>query len=269
MIFKNHGASSHIVLNGQSIKNMESSGIEAALLVIASAFAVAINTITGGGSLITLPVLLAVGIPIKQSVGVNMVALAIGGVGSVFGGFESFKRNSTKRLLVLLPTSLGAALGSILLLEIPADFLESIIPVLVLIATLSLFIPRKLWHFKNRWAWSSLAIFLVSIYGGFFGAGMGVMLVSVLTIFSYGEFHALNSLKNLQQVFINSISATILLTSGLVLFEPTLFMILGGLSGGYFTGKFLERISERNLRVLMIAIGLFLSILLFLEFLVS
>ncbi|MEO0826170.1 MAG: sulfite exporter TauE/SafE family protein [Cyanobacteria bacterium J06642_9] len=238
---------------------MGSSGIEAAILIISSAVAVAVNTVTGGGSLITIPVLLALGIPLKQSVGVNMVALSIGGIGSVLGGMKSLKQTSTESLSILLPTAIGAMTGSILLVITPIEFLKLIIPGLILIATLSLFIPQSRWRLKNQWVWSFVFVFLASTYGGFFGAGMGVMLVSILTIFNYGEIHVLNSLKNLQQVVINTISAIVLMSGGVVLLKPTLFLVIGGLVGGYSTGKYLERISEKNLRGLMIAIGLILS----------
>ena len=244
---------------------MEWNGFIAASLVVSSAFAVAINTITGGGTLITLPVLIAFGVPLKEAVSINMVALAIGGIGSVLGGQESFKKNSFRRLMLMLPTAIGAVMGSVLLVKTRIELLEYIIPVLVLIGTLSLFIPRKLQHLQNRWVWLSLAIFLVSVYGGYFGAGMGVMLVSVLTLFSPDEFHALNSLKNLQQVLINTISATILLHGGLVLAKPTFFMVSGGLFGGYIAGKALEGVSAASLRTLMVSIGLLLSVVMCLE----
>ena len=94
------------------------------------------------------------------------------------------------------------------------------------------------------------------------------MLVSVLPIFNYGEMHAVNSLKNLQQVFINAISAIILMQNGLVLLEPTLFLVIGGLIGGYATGKYLERISAKALRFLMISIGFTLSAVLTVRLLV-
>ncbi len=241
---------------------MDFSGIEAACLIVSSALAVAINTITGGGSLITLPVLLTLGIPLKQAVSVNMVALAIGGIGSVFGSFKSLRKNSEEHLFILFPTALGATLGAFLLVITPLKFLEVIVPGLVLIATLTLFAPQNNWHLKYRWVGSFLAVFLVSIYGGFFGAGMGVMLVSVLTLFNYGKIHALNALKNLQQIVINTVAAIILLSGGMVLLEPTLFMVIGGLIGGYATGRCLEKISSKHLRTLMISIGLVLSVVL-------
>lgn len=94
---------------------------------------------------------------------------------------------------------------------------------------------------------------------------MGVMLVSVLTLLSPGEFHALNSLKNLQQVLINTISATILLHGGLVLAKPTFLMVTGGLFGGYIAGRALEGVSATSLRTLMVSIGLSLSAVMCLE----
>ena len=239
---------------------MEFSGIEAACLIVSSALAVAVNTITGGGSLITLPVLLALGIPLKQSLSVNMVALAIGGIGSVFGSLKSLKKNSGENLFVLFPTAVGAVLGSFLLVISSLEFLDVIVPILVLIATLSLFIPQSHWRFKNQWICSFLIVFLIAIYGGFFGAGMGVMLVSALTVFDYGEIHAVNSLKNLQQLVINVVAAIILVSGGVVLLRPTLFLVIGGLCGGYCTGRYLERISGKHLRILMMSFGFVLFI---------
>jgi uncharacterized membrane protein YfcA len=237
---------------------MEFGGIEAGSLIVASAFGVAINTITGGGSLITLPVLLAVGLPLKQSLAVNMIGLAIGGAGSVVGGLESLKRNPRTNFLILLPTVLGASIGAALLVRIPLESLKLVIPVLVLLSTLSLFYTQRKWHIDNAFL-AYLSVFFASVYGGFFGAGMGVILLSVLTIFGYGEIHIITSLKNIQQVVINSISAIVLLSGGLVLLKPTLFLVLGGLMGGYTTGRYLEHVSGKKLRVLMIAVGLFLS----------
>lgn len=239
---------------------MEFGGLEAAFLIFSSAVAVAINTITGGGSLITLPVLLALGIPLKQSVGVNMVALAIGGLGSVFGGMSSLQKASRESPLILIPTALGAALGATLLVLVPLAILKCIVPVLILVATLGLFIPQSRWQLSYSKLCVYPAIFLVAIYGGFFGAGMGVMIVFVLSIFDYGEIHVLNSLKNLQQVVINAIAAVVLLYDGLIWLEPTVLLAIGGLFGGYATGKYLEGISARRLRATMIAVGLFVSI---------
>lgn len=246
---------------------LEIGGIEASILIVASAFGLAINTITGGGSLITLPALLAIGIPLKQSLGINMMALAIGGIGSVFGGLESLKKNSKESFFVLLPTLLGAITGAFLLVITPLKFLEFLIPFLVLLSTLVLFVSPSPSRFKKQWFLSYIAILGISIYGGFFGAGMGVMLVAALTVFQYGEIHALNSLKNLQQVLINAISAIVLLREGLVLLEPTVLLIIGGLAGGYFTGRYLERISKESLRASMLAIGCILSVVLAFKFL--
>lgn len=238
---------------------MELSGIEAAVLIIAAAFGVAVNTITGGGSLITLPALLAVGIPLKQSLAINMVALAIGGLGSVFGGLKSLRESPRSNLLLLLPTVLGSTLGALLLVQISLDALKVIIPILIFVSTISLFLPQSKRHFDNQ-ILAYISVFIISIYGGFFGAGMGVMLVSILTIFNYGKIHAITALKNLQQVFINALSAVVLMSGGLVILQPTLMLILGGVIGGYTTGKYLEVISEKKLKFLMISIGLILSV---------
>lgn len=239
---------------------MEFSGIEAAILVVAAAFGVAVNTITGGGSLITLPVLLTLGIPLKQALAINMVALSIGGIGSVIGGLESLKKSSKENFWVLVPTAIGAAIGATLLIATPLEYLETIVPILVLVATLALFIPQRNYQLKYRHFLYYLAVLGVSIYGGYFGAGMGVMLIAVLAIFNTSELHTLNSLKNLQQVIINTISGAVLISSGLVLFVPTAMLVIGGVIGGYTTGKYLEKLSGANLRALIIAIGLILSV---------
>jgi hypothetical protein len=138
---------------------MELSAIEAILLIIAAIFAVAVNTITGGGTLITLPVLPAIGVPLRQAVSMNMVALAIGEVGSVWGGLESLKKNPKANLLVLIPTALGAAVGALLLVITPLQYLEFIIPVLVLVSTLSLLAFQSRQRLPYRWVLSFAAIF--------------------------------------------------------------------------------------------------------------
>ncbi|MEA2551846.1 MAG: uncharacterized protein QOJ65_22, partial [Fimbriimonadaceae bacterium] len=200
-----------------------------ALLVLVGAVAAAINAVAGGGTLVSFPVLtIPFAIPSRIANATNSVGLWPGSLSGAVGFLNVFKQTAKQLKLLVLPTLLGSTLGALLLIYTKQRTFDQIVPVLILLATVILaFQPKiKKWvsseHGKlPRWTGVVLQ-FLVAIYGGYFGAGMGIMMLATMALTVEGTVHELNSLKNWLAMVINIACTVIFLYERLVLWLPAL-----------------------------------------------
>ncbi len=249
--------------------------LETLVIVGAAVIAGAINSIAGGGTLISFPALLWIGRDPIVANATNTVALWPGS----FAGMVGFRRElaSVRRWLLLLtiPALAGGIVGALLLLHTPSPVFERIVPLLILGATILLaaqeMITRKLGviaraHEHPTMGWVTFVFvfqFLVGIYGGYFGAGMGILMLAALGLIGLTDMHQMNGLKNLLAICINGIAAVYFAISGAVSWHDGLLMAAGAIVGGYFGARIAHRFGRRFVRRAVVFIGFAMTIALY------
>jgi uncharacterized membrane protein YfcA len=235
-----------------------------------------VNAIAGGGSLLTFPTLVWVGIPPVAASATNTVGLWPGS----FGGVMGFRRHLPERSVIVLlgaPSLVGGIVGAVLLLHTPQHVFEGLAPVLVFLATVLLAAQEPL---SKRITGGGLVgertpgfvtaavvfQFLVGVYGGFFGAGIGIMMLAALAILGLTDIHEMNALKNLLAIAINGVAAVYFVTQGAVLWTDAGLMAVGSVAGGLAAASLANRLGRRLVRQAVIAIGIAASVSLLLKF---
>ena len=247
------------------------------LLLAASAYAAGvINTLAGGGTLLTFPALASV-VTLREANMTSTIALVSGSLTGAWGLRRDLAGTRPWLLLLAIPSLLGGLVGSLLLLYLDETFFSHIVPWLLLTASL-LFLAQpylarlvqrgnKVGDIPTPGMAALLCLFqlLVGIYGGYFGAGIGILMISSLSLMGLGDIHRVNAVKNLLAAGINGISIVVFVLSGLIVWRYALVMAvtatLGGLSGARL-GRVLPRLL---LRWLIILTGLTLAVYYFLK----
>ena len=238
----------------------------------------AVNAVAGGGTLLTFPALLwAHQLEIFANA-TSTVALWPGALSS-FWNYRS-ELGSSRRQLILLgaPSFAGGVLGAVLLLNTANATFAALVPWLILLAT-GLFIvqePLGRWQRRRsehavgpvslgesasagRWAAVMAFQFLVGVYGGYFGAGIGILMLAAFGFLGFANIHQANAIKNLNAMVINGIAAALFIVKGLVDWRLALLMAVGSVFGGYFGAGTARRMGQKNVRRLVILIGLGLA----------
>lgn len=241
----------------------------AALLAGAGLLAGAVNALAGGGSLISFPALLAAGYPPVTANVTNTVALFPGYAGSVAGGRAELKGQGARIRSLAVVSVVGAALGSVLLLTTPSEVFRAVVPFLILLACgLLLLQPRLAARVQaaDRPAHGGLVlqggVLLAAVYGAYFGAGLGVLLLGLLGVFVVERLQVVNALKNVVSVVVNAVAVVAFGIFGPVAWEAVLVVALASLTGGYLGGRLAGRVPSRLLRGAVVVYGVVVSILL-------
>jgi hypothetical protein len=232
------------------------------LLFIAGMIASAINAVAGGGSLISFPTL-TVGLNIASlnANATNSVALWPGSLASLFGFLNLRDKTKDSLRLMFVPTLIGSVVGALLLVATSKRTFDYLVPALILMATVLLaFQPKiKAWaagRHKQVSPWVGVILqLLVAIYGGYFGAGMGIMMLGAFALTVEGNIHELNALKSFLAVVINLAASVVLFTRGLVVIVPALVLMAGAIVGGYAAAVVSQRVDSEKLRVWIVAYG--------------
>jgi uncharacterized membrane protein YfcA len=246
-----------------------------ALLVLAVGFlAGTINTIVGSGSLITFPTLLAIGYsPVVANVS-NTVGLTFGGVSGAVG-YRRELRGQRRRVLILGSASLvGGLTGGILLLTLPSSVFDAVVPVLILGACALVVVQPRLsrWLSERRSAPVEhgggllyLCILGTGVYGGYFGAAQGVLLLALLGIFIEDSLHRLNGVKNVLALIANGVAALLFVFSTHVVWEVVALIAVGSIIGGQVGAHVGRRLPPPLLRVLIVVVGVVAAVRLILD----
>jgi uncharacterized protein len=249
------------------------SGLEMLALLASAAAAGAINAIAGGGTLLTFPTLLLCGTPPVIANATSTLALFIGTAGSIFG-FRQQIRAVRPWLVRFVPVSIaGGLIGSALLTHSDEKIFARLVPFLILFATI-LFLAQGAFRrlAKSERAstgghptmWVAVVFqFAVSVYGGYFGAGIGILMLASLGFLGLGDIHEMNALKNLLSSLINLVAATWFVASGLIDWPKAGIMTVGALAGYFAGAHFSQRIPQQRVRTLITVIGLAMSALTF------
>ncbi len=249
------------------------SGFDFLLIGLAALAAGAVNALAGGGTLITFPMLTAVGIPAMAANITNTVALCPGYFGGTLAQWNDL-RGQEKRLWLIVPASIaGGVLGGFLLLQTGEKFFKDLVPYLILLASglLAIQDPVRAWLMRRmgeghgakleKLTW--LPVGLASIYGGYFGAGLSVIVLSALGLTLEDTLTRLNALKQAVAFSVNVAAAIFFIFSGQVIWSAALVMAVGALIGGTLGGKLAGRIKPSTLRWTVVTIGVIVSIIYF------
>jgi uncharacterized protein len=250
------------------------SALALAAVFLASVLGGGINAIAGGGTLLTFPALVGLGVPALTANATSTVALWPGALGSMWGyrGELRGARGWVARLT--LPSIAGGALGAWLLLRTPPDRFARIVPFLVLGATLLFLVQGPLMRrLRERGGadaraavpaegdpraapWILAAQFAIGVYGGYFGAGIGILMLAGLGLMGFTNIHRMNGLKNWGAMCMNGVAAALFALSGTVDWPVALAMAAGGLLGGYAGSRVAQRVGQQRVRRAIVVIGL-------------
>lgn len=239
------------------------------LLLLAGLGAGILNAVAGGGTFLTFPTLIWLGVPpIAANATATLTALP-----GYFGSAWAYRRDmggegSLGLRSITLISALGGAAGGLLLIVTPGETFRGIVPWLLLAATV-LFAagPWLLTQLRKRGGGdagplvSSLAIFAVSVYGGYFNGGLGIMLLATLGLIGHTNLHGMNGLKNLLAAVLSTISAAAFVIAGLIFWREAAIMAVGTLVGGYLGARISRRMRRTGpLRAFVVAVGLALTV---------
>jgi uncharacterized membrane protein YfcA len=247
----------------------------ATILFLAALLAGAINAVAGGGSFVSFPTLLFVGIPPVNANATNTVALWPGQVASIGAYRRQFDNLSRKTMMPLLITALiGGILGGWTLLKTPQTTFLRLVPWLILISTIIFMMSGRV----TRWVRSRTAahehhefstgrgvIFqlFVSFYIGYFGAGAGILILAMLALLGMDEIHTMNALKALLTTISNGVAMLLFIVSHAVYWPETILMVVASMIGGYFGAHLAQKTKPEYVRAMIIVIGFTLTVYFF------
>ena len=250
----------------------------AALLAGAAFVAGAVNAVAGGGSLLSFPALLAVGYPALTANVTNTVALTPGYFGGTLGYREELVGQRARAVALGITSTVGALLGSFLLVVSSPELFDRIVPFLILLACGLLAVQAPLRRTVQRRTegadrppgWAQLgplhaAQFLAAVYGAYFGAGLGIMMLAILGIFVADTLQRLNALKGLLSLLINVLGAVYFAIFANVVWVAVAVMAVASLLGGRVGVALARRLDDRLLRWLVVAFGVAVAVRLLLR----
>src|SRR5215208_497562 len=248
-------------------------GIEFLIVGLAALAAGAVNALAGGGTLITFPILTFLGLPAVAANVTNTVALCPGYFGGTLAQWNDL-RGQKNRLWIIVPASIaGGVIGGFLLLQTGEKLFRELVPYLILLACglLAIQDPVRAWltrrmgegHGVSLEKLTWLPVGLASIYGGYFGAGLSVIVLSALGLTIEDTLTRLNALKQAVAFSVNIAAAIFFLFSGQVVWSAALVMALGALIGGILGGRLAGRIKPSTLRWSVVTIGVLVSMIYF------
>ncbi len=244
------------------------------LLVCAGFIAGVMNSIAGGGTILTFPALIFAGLGAIDANATSTVALLPGSLAGVLGYRRNMRAAAPWIRRFALASLLGGLIGGVLLTLTPSKTFEWLVPFLILFATL-LFMARGFFARlvkcethpgSARWlVGAALFQFAVAIYGGYFGAGIGILMLASLGMLGISKIHEMNAVKTVLAFLINLIAAIYFVMKGLIHWEAAGAMTFGAISGGYLGAFFAQKVPEAFVRHLITAIGLTLAVVMFVK----
>ncbi len=246
-------------------------GVEFVFVFLAAVAAGAVNALAGGGTLITFPMLTAVGVPAVAANVTNTVALCPGYLGATFAQSNDL-RDQRRRLWIVVPAgAIGGIAGGVLLLNTGERAFRALVPFLILAACALLAVqePLKAWLTRRAgqartthtpvWV-IAIPVALAAVYGGYFGAGLSVIVLAVLALTIDDALGRLNALKQAVAFSVNIAAAVFFVFSGQVEWAAALVMAVGALIGGSAGGRLAGRIAPSTLRAIVVATGTIVAV---------
>jgi uncharacterized membrane protein YfcA len=236
----------------------------------------AINSVAGGGTLVSFPALVWLGLPSVTANATSTVAIWPGTVGGMWGYRRELRSAEPRMLALVIPSLLGGILGALLLRWTPPAIFDTLVPFLILFATLLFMAQGPIQrgmntagapaHNSTTWfIGAALFQLFVGIYGGYFGAGIGILMLAALSILGISDIHQMNGLKNFFALSINGIAALYFIWANMVSWPDVLLMAVGAIIGGYGGAGVARRMGRTAVRAVVIAIGFIMALSLFLR----
>lgn len=241
------------------------------ILLVAAFLAGAMNAVAGGGSFLTLPALIYAGVPPVAANATGTVALLPGYASGVYGYRQDLTPVGSLSLPLLSVVSLvGGLAGAGLLLVTPDSVFRGIVPWLLLLATglfaFGTMLAQRLRSLGLQGNGAMLGtLFAVSVYGGYFNGGLGILLLAQLSLFGMTDLNAMNGLKNLFSAVLTAIAVVAYAAGGAVEWPKALLMTVAAVAGGYVGARVGRKIPKPVLRTGIIAVGLVMSAVFFLK----
>jgi uncharacterized protein len=237
------------------------------LAAFAAAFAAgAINSVAGGGTLITFPTLLWLGIPENVANATSTAALWPGSLGSAWGYRRELREVEGRTFALIVPSLVGGMAGAILLQLTPNETFKQLVPFLILFATCLFMAQDRIQRrfnladahgARSHWlSWTMAFQLGVAIYGGYFGAGIGILMLAALSLMGHTDIHRMNAVKNLLAVCINCVAGVYLLVfSDLVIQRAAFIMAVGAIAGGVAGAGLARRLGRSTVRQIVVGVG--------------
>ena len=254
------------------------------LLAFGAAFlAGAINSVAGGGTLVSFPALIWLGLPSVVANATSTVAIWPGSLGGLLGFRRDLREMPPKMLALIVPSLVGGIGGAILLRMTPTSVFDRLVPLLILFATCLFMAQDAVQRMlriapvaadstkpegggRGEWLAGALAFQLVvGLYGGYFGAGLGIMMLAALGIMGFTDIHQMNGLKNLLALCINGVAALYFVSKGMVYWPDVIVMAIGAIAGGVGGAGLARRLGRLAVRRIVVAVGLAMAVKLMLK----
>ena len=246
------------------------------LLFVASLLGGTLNAVAGGGSFFVFPSLVFTGMPAIQANATSTVALWPGSLASVAAYRKELSRQNKSLLITLVGSSLiGGILGAILLIKTSQTTFQLLLPYLLLLATLLFaFSGRITARLQKRKIEQSrftiptligiaISQFIIAIYGGYFGGGIGILMLATLALIGFEDVHAMNGLKTVLASCINGVAVITFVIAQVVIWPQAILMVVGAIIGGYGGAYYARKIEQRWIRLFVLVIGFSLTIYFF------
>jgi len=244
-------------------------------LFFAATVAGAVNSVAGGGSLISFPALVAFGQPAILANATNTAAIWPGSVASAVAYRRETSLPPGLLPALLVPSVGGGLLGAFVLVSTPPDLFDRVVPFLVLFATLLFAFRQRISGWSGQSARPDEHVttagrvggfffqLLVASYGGYFGAGIGILMLASLSLMGLRDIHRMNALKTILGALINVIAFVFFAAKGLVVWPLAVVMAAGAITGGYIGARAAMRVDPRWVGRFVIAVGVLVSVWLF------
>ena len=265
--------------------------LQGVALFFAAILAGALNSVAGGGSFISFPTLLFIGVPAIQANATNTAALLPGTIASIPPYRKDLAHERRELILLSIISALGGVLGAIILAQTPQTAFKKMIPFLLLLATVIFaagnHVSAAIRRLRGAQAQAqggdntiqeiegashppSVALiamliiqFIIALYGGFFGAGIGIMMLAGFSLLGMTNIHAMNALKVVVTTVINGVALITLVLYGLILWPQAILMAVGAIIGGWGGATLAHAVPARAIRWFVIAVGVTLTIYFF------
>jgi uncharacterized protein len=250
--------------------------LQMCILFIAAVLGGTLNAVAGGGTFITLPSLIVAGVLPINANATSTVALWPGTVASIWAYRKELAQQRRLLVLVLSVTSLiGGVLGAELLLSTSQSTFVILLPYLLLVATLLFALSgpitarlRKRRTQESRLSWYtlggvSLLQLVIAIYGGYFGGGIGILMLATLGLMGMENIHEMNAMKTLLTACINGVAVIVFVIRGVVVWPEAIVMLVGAIIGGYGGAFYARKIDQRWIRGFVILVGVTMTIYFF------
>lgn len=241
------------------------SWLHGALAFAAACVAGAINSVAGGGTLVSFPALVWLGLPSINANATSAVAIWPGSLGAMWGYRTELRTAESWVYALVVPSLAGGIVGAVLLRLTPTQTFDRLVPLLILFATFLFMVQEPLQrrfnlssraHTRSTWL-GGVAIFqfFVSLYGGYFGAGMGILMLAALAVLGLSDIHQMNGVKNLLGLCINGVAAVYFIWMRMVSWPHVLVMALGAVVGGLGGARVARRLGRPAVRRIIVGIG--------------